>query len=80
MWIPRYAYYIDSSNNINIVFLYLNKNKTVNANGNLEDIPSGYIVDSKFSEENGYWVKISEILEDSTATRLNNSTYGKVVY
>lgn len=82
VWIPRYAYYTDSSNNIYVKFLYSNKNKTVNENGNLEDIPSNYVIDTTFSgnKENGYWIKISEMSNDETATRLNNSNYGKLIY
>lgn len=82
VWIPRYAYYIDTNNNINIQFLYSNKNQTVDAYGNLTNISSDYIVDDKFSgdNKNGYWVKISEMSNDKTATRLNNSKYGAVIY
>lgn len=82
VWVPRYAYYIDSNNQINIEFLYSNKNQKVDSYGNLENIPSNYIVDTKFSGDNetGYWVKVSEVSADETATRLNNSKYGSFEY
>ena len=82
VWIPRYAYYIDSNNQINIEFLYSNKNQKVDSYGNLENIPSNYIVDTKFSGDNetGYWIKVLEASADETATRLNNSKYGSFEY
>lgn len=82
VWIPRYAYYIDSNQNLNIEFLYSDKNQKVDTYGNLEDISSEYIVDSAFSgdNKNGYWIKISEIENDETANRLNNSQYGNFIY
>lgn len=82
VWIPRYAYYLDSNQNLNIEFLYADKNQKVDEYGNLVDISSEYIVDSKFSgdNKNGYWIKISEIENDETAKRLNNSQYGNLIY
>ncbi len=82
VWIPRYAYYIDSSNNINIQFLYSNKDKTVDTLGNLQDISSDYIIDDKFTGDNakGYWLPVSQISLDETANRLNQSEYGNLIY
>ena len=82
VWIPRYAYYLDSNQNLNIEFLYADKNQKVDEYGNLVDISSEYIVDSKFlgDNKNGYWIKISEIENDETAKRLNNSQYGNLIY
>lgn len=82
VWIPRYAYYIDSSNNTNIQFLYADKDKTVDTLGNLQDISNNYIIHNKFTgnNEKGYWVKLSELDNDEVATTLNNSQYGKLIY
>lgn len=82
VWIPRYAYYIDSSNNINIQFLYSNKDKTVDKLGNLQQLPSEYKVDSTFTGEKtkGYWIPVSQISSDETANRLNSSIYGNLIY
>lgn len=82
VWIPRYAYYIDSSNNINIQFLYSNKDKTVDTLGNLQDISSDYIIDDEFTGDNakGYWLPVSQISLDETANRLNQSEYGNLIY
>ena len=82
VWIPRYAYYIDSEQNVNIEFLYADKNQKVDSYGNLENISSEYIIDNVFSgdNKNGYWIKISEIKNDETANRLNNSQYGNFIY
>lgn len=81
-WIPRYAYYVDSSNNINILFLYSDKNQTVDKLGNLQDISDNYTVGSEFTGDNakGYWIPVSQISSDETANRLNNSEYGNLVY
>lgn len=82
VWIPRYAYYIDNNNQINIEFLYSNKNQKVNTNGNLEDLPNNYVIDEKFKGDNekGYWQKVTEIQNDETANRLNKSKYGEFSY
>lgn len=82
VWIPRYAYYVDANQQINIEFLYSNKNQKVDTYGNLENIPNNYNVDAKFSgeNENGYWVKVADVGSDETATRLNNSKYGAFEY
>lgn len=82
VWIPRYAYYIDNNNQINIEFLYSNKNQKVNTNGNLEDLPNNYVIDEKFKGDNekGYWQKVTEIQNDETANRLNESKYGEFSY
>ena len=83
VWIPRYAYYTDENGNTNIEFLYSNENQKVGLYGNLEDYTSGYNVDEeRFSGDNerGYWVKISEIANDETANRLNESEYGPLIY
>lgn len=82
VWIPRYAYYIDNNNQINIEFLYSNKNQNVNTNGNLEDLPNNYVIDEKFKGDNekGYWQKVTEIQNDETANRLNKSKYGEFSY
>ena len=82
VWIPRYAYYIDNNNQINIEFLHSNKNQKVNTNGNLEDLPNNYVIDEKFKGDNekGYWQKVTEIQNDETANRLNKSKYGEFSY
>lgn len=82
VWIPRYAYYTDASNKINVEFLYTDKNKTVDDLGNLQALSADYIIDGKFTGDNakGYWVKLSQMSSDETATRLNNSPYGELIY
>lgn len=83
VWIPRYAYLTDSNGNTDIQFLYSNKNQIVGSYGVLQELTAGYTVDTTaFSGENarGYWVKISEIENDETANRLNNSEYGPLIY
>lgn len=82
VWIPRYAYYVDSNGKINIEFLYSNKNQKVGSYGMLENISFEYQVDSTFSGDNarGYWIKVSEIKNDETAKRLNQSEYGPLIY
>lgn len=82
VWIPRYAYYVDSSNNINIEFLYSDKNQRVDKLGNLQNLPSGYTVNTKFKDTNakGYWILVTDVTTDETANRLNNSIYGKLIY
>ena len=82
VWIPRYAYYIDSSNNVNIQFLYSDKDKTVDSLGNLQEITSGYKVDTTFTGDKakGYWLPVSQISSDVTANRLNSSVYGNLIY
>ena len=80
VWIPRYAYKVDSNNNINIQFLYSDKDKTVDKLGNLQS--TDYIIDSSFtgSSAKGYWVQLSQIDLNETAKRLNDSIYGKLIY
>ena len=82
VWIPRYAYYVEESGKINIEFLYSNKNQKVGSYGMLENISFEYQVDSTFSGDNarGYWIKVSEIKNDETAKRLNQSEYGPLIY
>lgn len=78
VWIPRYAY--NSNNAADVKFLYSSTNKIVNEAGNLEELTEPYIVDSKFANTNGYWIKVSELSNDVVATRLNNSIYGQMQY
>ena len=82
VWIPRYAYRVNNNGTIDIEFLYSNKNQKVGAYGSLENISFEYSVDNTFAEENarGYWIKVSEIKNDETAKRLNNSEYGPLIY
>ena len=79
VWIPRYAY---NSTTSEIKFLYSDKNRTVNSSGDLEYIETSYVVDNKFTNDDsrGYWIKVSDIRTDETASRLNNSEYGKLIY
>ena len=78
VWIPRYAY--NSNNATDVKFLYSSTNKIVNETGNLEELTESYIVDNKFVNKNGYWIKVSELSNDVVATRLNNSIYGQMQY
>ena len=78
VWIPRYAY--NSNNATDVKFLYSSTNKIVNETGNLEELTESYIVDNKFVNKNGYWIKGSELSNDVVATRLNNSIYGQMQY
>ena len=82
VWIPRYAYYIDSSSKVNIEFLYSDKNKTVDQLGNLIDKSELYTTPVEFTGNNskGYWILVSEMDNDETAKILNNSKYGKLMY
>ena len=82
VWIPRYAYYVDSSSKTNIEFLYSDKNQRVDKLGNLQNLPSGYTVNTKFKDTNakGYWVLVTDVTTDETANRLNNSIYGNLIY
>lgn len=82
VWIPRYAYYIDSSNNINIQFVYSDKDETVDDLGNLQVLSSNYIIEETFTDDKakGYWIKVNQVSSDEAANRLNKSIYGKLIY
>lgn len=73
VWIPRFAY-----SGKTVEFIYGNQTKTVNKNGNLEEMASGYQIPNDFSENSyGFWVEKSKITSQTTANLLNNSQYGQ---
>lgn len=73
VWVPRFAY-----SGKTVEFIYGNQTKTVNKNGNLEEMASGYQIPNDFSENSyGFWVEKSKITSQTTANLLNNSQYGQ---
>lgn len=73
VWVPRFAYFGKT-----VEFIYGNQTKTVNKNGNLEEMASGYQIPNDFSENSyGFWVEKSKITSQTTANLLNNSQYGQ---
>lgn len=73
VWVPRFAY-----SGKTVEFIYGNQTKTVNKNGNLEEMASGYQIPNDFSENPyGFWVEKSKITSQTTANLLNNSQYGQ---
>ena len=74
IWIPKFAY-----NGNNVEFIYGSGNRTVDKNGNLVDISSGYVVPSEFSnDKSGIWINSSEIDTNNASKILNNSVYGPI--
>ena len=74
IWIPKFAY-----NGNNVEFIYGSGNRTVDKNGNLVDISSGYVVPSEFSnDKSGIWINSSEIDTNNASKILNSSVYGPI--
>ncbi len=74
VWIPKFAY-----NGNNVEFIYGSGNKTVDKNGKLVDVSSGYVVPSEFSNnKSGIWISLSELDSNNVSKILNNSIYGPI--
>ena len=74
VWIPKFAY-----NGNNVELIYGSGNKTVDKNGKLVDVSSGYVVPSEFSNnKSGIWISLSELDSNNVSKILNNSIYGPI--
>ena len=74
VWIPKFAY-----SGSNVEFIYGSGNKTVDKDGKLVNITSGYIIPNEFqNNEFGIWIKSSELNSNNASKVLNNSFYGPV--
>lgn len=75
-WIPKFAYNRLDGGSIDVKFIYGNKIRYVDNNGDLETLESGYIIPDDFEEEgqtSGIWVLTSEINLTEASRILNDS-------
>ena len=72
LWIPKFAY-----SGTNVVFIYSTSEKIVNSGGNLEEKEAGYTISNDFSNNTGFWINRDEIGDNTAASVLQQSKYGR---